>query len=58
MPAVIDPAKCTKCQECVGTCPVECIKGGEGVVPTVNAADCVDCAACESACPASAISMG
>jgi len=57
MAAVIDSAKCTKCQECVDTCPVECIKGGEGVVPTVVAADCVDCAACESACPASAISL-
>ena len=57
MPAVINPDKCTKCQECVSTCPTECIQGGEGVVPKINADECVDCAACESACPAEAISM-
>ena len=57
MAAKIDSAKCTKCQECVETCPVECIKGGEGVVPTINADDCIDCAACEGACPAGAISL-
>ncbi|MBN1868297.1 4Fe-4S binding protein [Candidatus Sumerlaeota bacterium] len=57
MAAVINPDKCTKCQDCVSTCPVECIVGGEGVVPQIKADECVDCAACESACSAEAISM-
>ena len=57
MPAVIDSEKCTKCQECVDTCPTECIIGAEDQVPKIEADDCVDCGACESACPASAITM-
>ena len=57
MTAVINPDECTKCQECVETCPVECISGGDDTVPTISADECVDCAACESACTASAISM-
>ena len=57
MAAKIDSSKCTKCQECVGTCPVECIKGDEGQVPAINADECIDCGACTSACPAEAISL-
>lgn len=57
MPAKIDANKCTKCQECVDSCPVECIEGGEDMVPTINEDECVDCGACESACPAEAITI-
>jgi NAD-dependent dihydropyrimidine dehydrogenase PreA subunit len=57
MPAVIDPEKCTKCQECVEVCPVECITGAEDTVPTIDAEECTECAACESECPAEAITM-
>ncbi len=57
MPAVIDSEKCTKCQDCVETCPVECIEGAESKVPVIDADECIDCAACESACEAEAITM-
>lgn len=57
MPAKIDKSKCTKCQECVETCPVECITGGDDTVPTINTDECIDCSACEAACPAEAITM-
>ena len=57
MAAVIDPDKCSKCQACVGVCPVECIQGAEESVPKIGADDCIDCGACESECPVSAISL-
>ena len=57
MPAVIDAEKCTKCQDCIETCPVECITGGEDKVPEIDADECTDCAACEDACEAEAITI-
>ncbi len=55
MPAVVDPAKCTGCESCVGACPVETIKmnGGKAVVGDA----CIDCGACVDACPCAAIEM-
>jgi len=57
MAAVIDTLKCTKCQACVGACPVECIKGKAETVPVIDAGECIDCGICESECPAEAISL-
>ena len=55
MPAVIDTAKCTGCEACVGSCPVETITiaGAKAVVGDA----CIDCGACVDTCPCAAIEM-
>ncbi len=56
MPALVDPAKCTGCEECINTCPVECIALVEGKAK-VDQDDCTECEACVDVCPESAITM-
>ncbi len=56
MPAFVDAAKCTACEDCISTCPVECISLVDGKAK-VNPDDCTDCEACVDACPETAISM-
>ena len=55
MPACVDKDKCTACEACVSTCPVEAIaiKGGKAEVSDA----CVDCGQCVDACPVNAIAM-
>ncbi|HOK05080.1 MAG TPA: 4Fe-4S binding protein [Victivallales bacterium] len=55
MAAKVDTEKCTGCEACVNTCPVEAIKmdGGKAKVGD----ECIDCGACVSECPVEAISM-
>ena len=54
MAAIVDSEKCTGCETCVESCPVEAIKmdGGKAVV---DADTCVDCGQCVDACPTEAI---
>jgi ferredoxin len=56
MPALVDKAKCTACEDCVESCPTEVISMVDGHA-FVNAEECIDCEACIDACPEDAISM-
>ena len=56
MPAVIDPEKCSGCEACVSTCPLDAISMADGAA-TVDASTCSDCGACVDACPSEAISV-
>ncbi|HOX25551.1 MAG TPA: 4Fe-4S binding protein [Candidatus Krumholzibacteria bacterium] len=56
MPAFVDSAKCTACEDCISTCPTECISLIDGKAK-VNPDECTDCEACVDVCPETAISM-
>jgi ferredoxin len=56
MPALVDKAKSTACEDCVESCPTEVISMVDGHA-FVNAEECIDCEACIDACPEDAISM-
>ena len=56
MAAVVNKDKCTGCESCVDSCPVEAISMKDGLA-VVNADDCIDCGACVGECPVEAISM-
>ena len=43
-------------EECIGSCPVECIKRENGIVKIIKE-DCIGCEACVDACPYDAIRM-
>ena len=55
MPAVVDKEKCTGCEACVSTCPVEAIAMKDSKAEVTDA--CVDCGQCVDACPVQAIEM-
>lgn len=55
MPAVVDKEKCTGCENCVSTCPVEAIKMEDGKAVVTDA--CIECGQCVDACPVQAITM-
>ncbi len=54
----IAPEKCTKCGECVDTCPYEVFTEEDGEVTVTTPEDCIECTACVDSCPHDAISMG
>jgi len=56
MAAKIDTAKCTGCETCVGTCPVEAISMVNGKAK-VDEDECIDCGACVDECPVEAIEL-
>ena len=56
MAAVVDKEKCTGCESCVETCPVEAIKMEDGKA-VVDKEKCVDCGQCVDECPVEAIKM-
>ena len=56
MPAVVDEAKCTGCESCIGECPSEAISM-VGDKAKIDADACVDCGVCIGACPVEAIGM-
>ena len=56
MPAVVDNAKCTGCESCVGECPSDAISMVDSKA-SVDADTCIDCGACIDACPVEALSL-
>jgi ferredoxin len=56
MAAVVDAEKCTGCETCVESCPLEAIAMKDGLA-VVDAETCGDCGACIDACPVEAISL-
>lgn len=56
MAAVVDTEKCTGCESCVESCPLEAISMKDGLA-VINADTCGDCGACVDACPVQAISV-
>ncbi|HPN84376.1 MAG TPA: 4Fe-4S binding protein [Victivallales bacterium] len=55
MPAKVDSGKCTGCEACVSSCPVEAIKMDSGKAKVGD--ECIDCGACVGECPVEAIKM-
>ena len=56
MAAVVDAEKCTGCESCVESCPLDAIEMQDNVA-VVDADTCGDCGACVDACPVEAITM-
>ncbi len=56
MPAKVDQEKCTGCEACVDTCPVEAIAMNEEVA-VIDEDICTDCGACVDGCPVEAIEI-
>ena len=56
MAAVVDAEKCTGCESCVDSCPLDAIEMQDNLA-VVDADTCGDCGACVDACPVEAITM-
>jgi NAD-dependent dihydropyrimidine dehydrogenase PreA subunit len=56
MAVTIDKVKCTGCETCIDTCPVEALKI-ENDKATVDPETCIDCATCVDECPEEAITL-
>ena len=50
----VDKEKCTGCEACVSTCPVDAITMN-GDKADIDAEKCIDCGACVGECPVDAI---
>lgn len=51
----INAATCTGCGDCIKVCPVDAIKGGDGLFSVVDQAKCISCNKCIPVCPVDAI---
>ena len=55
MAAKVDVDKCTGCESCVDSCPVDAIKVNEKA--EIDKDECIDCGTCVDECPEGAISL-
>ncbi len=56
MAAVVDAEKCTGCESCIDSCPLDAIEMQDDLA-VIDADTCGDCGACVDACPVEAITM-
>ncbi len=56
MPAVVNREKCTACETCVESCPLDAISMKDQTA-VVDADTCGDCGACVDVCPVEAITL-
>ena len=56
MAAIVDPEKCTACETCIPSCPLEAITIQDAVA-VIDENTCGDCGACVDTCPTEAITM-
>jgi Fe-S-cluster-containing hydrogenase component 2 len=56
MAAVVDKEKCTGCETCVDSCPLDAIAMKDGLA-AIDPETCGDCGACVDVCPTEAISL-
>ncbi len=56
MAAIVDGEKCTGCETCVDSCPLDAIAMKDGLA-VIDADTCGDCGACIDVCPVEAISL-
>jgi heterodisulfide reductase subunit A-like polyferredoxin len=56
MAAKVDVEKCTGCETCVESCPLEAISMHDAIA-VVDPEVCGDCGACVDACPVEAITV-
>lgn len=56
MAVVIDAEKCTGCESCIESCPLEALSMKDNIA-VVDPDTCGDCGACVDACPVQAISL-
>ena len=56
MAAVVDAGKCTGCETCVDSCPLDAITMKDGLA-VIDPDTCGDCGACVDVCPVEAISL-
>jgi heterodisulfide reductase subunit A-like polyferredoxin len=56
MAASVNAEKCTGCEECVQSCPLDAIAVSDGLAK-IDPETCGDCGACVDVCPSEAISL-
>lgn len=56
MAAIVDAEKCTGCETCIESCPLDAITI-QDCIAVVDKDTCGDCGACVDVCPVEAISV-
>ncbi|HNV69854.1 MAG TPA: 4Fe-4S binding protein [Candidatus Ozemobacteraceae bacterium] len=52
----VDRNKCTGCEACIGTCPVQVLEMKDGKC-VYKDEGCIECGACVSVCPVEALTL-
>lgn len=52
----VDRNKCTGCEACIGTCPVQVLEMKDGKA-SYKDEGCIECGACVSVCPVEALTL-